>query len=49
MKYNVPVFVVKPSIVDVAKGNNDLIKLGGIEIDSESAIDIIKKELSSKA
>lgn len=47
MKYNIPVFVVKPSIVDDAKGNNDLIKLGGIEIDSESAIDIIKKELSN--
>ena len=47
MKYNIPVFVVKPSIVEDAKGNNDLIKLGGIEIDSESAIDIIKKELNN--
>jgi len=47
MKYNVPLFVVKPSILEDAKGNNILIKLGGIEIDNENAIDIIIKELSN--
>ena len=47
MKYNVPMFVVNPSIVENAKGNQDLINLGGIEIDNENAINIIKKKLSN--
>ena len=46
IKYNVPTFVVNPSIVENAKGNHELLKLGGIEIDNENAIDIIKKVLS---
>ncbi|AFS47940.1 DNA recombination-mediator protein A [alpha proteobacterium HIMB5] len=46
IKYKIPLFVVNPLIVEEAKGNQDLIKMGGIEIDNENAINIIKKELS---
>tara|TARA_Y100000816_G_C26052030_1_gene551700 strand:- start:103 stop:1050 length:948 start_codon:yes stop_codon:yes gene_type:complete len=47
IKYNVPMFVVNPLIVENAKGNQELIKLGGIEIDSENGINIIKKVLGN--
>ena len=46
LKYNIPLFVLSPSIVDNAKGNKDLIKQGAIEINLENALETIKKKLS---
>ena len=46
LKYNIPLFVLSPSIVDNAKGNKDLIKQGAIEINLENALETIKKNLS---
>ena len=46
LKYNIPLFVLSPSIVDNAKGNQDLIKQGAIEINLENALETIKKKLS---
>ena len=45
LKYNIPLFVVTPRLVENAKGNQELIKLGGIEIDNKNNIEIIKKNL----
>ena len=44
----IPLFVLKPSIVEDAKGNSDLIKKGGIEINPENALEKIKEVLSSQ-
>ncbi len=49
LKYNIPLFVLSPSIVDNAKGNKDLIKQGAIEINLENALETIKKNLSEPA
>ena len=46
LKYNIPLFVLSPSIVDNAKGNQDLIKQGAVEINLENALEKIKKKLS---
>ncbi len=46
LKYNIPLFVLSPSIVDNAKGNQDLIKQGAIEINFENTLEKIKKKLS---
>ncbi len=46
LKYNVPLFVLTPSTVDNAKGNQSLIDQGAIEINSDNALEIIKKNLS---
>ena len=46
LKYNIPLFVLSPSIVVNAKGNKDLIKQGAIEINLENALETIKKNLS---
>ena len=46
LKYNIPLFVLSPLIVDDAKGNKDLIKQGAIEINLENALETIKKNLS---
>jgi len=48
LENNIPLFVLKPSIVQDARGNIDLINKGGIEINSENAIEKIKEILSSK-
>ena len=49
LKYNIPLFVLSPLIVDDAKGNKDLIKQGAIEINLENALETIKKNLSEPA
>jgi len=46
LKYNIPLFVLSPLIVDDAKGNKDLIKQGAIEINLENALETIQKNLS---
>ena len=46
LKYNIPLFVLSPSVVVNAKGNKDLIKQGAIEINLENALETIKKNLS---
>ena len=42
----VPSFVLTPSTVDNAKGNQSLLDQGAIEINSDNALEIIKKNLS---
>ncbi len=46
LKYNIPLFVLSPSTVDNAKGNQSLIDQGAIEINPDNALEIIKKNLS---
>ncbi len=48
LENNIPLFVLKPSIVENARGNLDLIKKGGIEVSPENAIEKIKEILNSK-
>ena len=46
LKYNVPLFVLTPSLADNAEGNQNLINLGGIEINPNNALEKIKDNLS---
>ena len=46
LKYNIPLFVLSPSTVDNAEGNQSLIDQGAIEINPDNALEIIKKNLS---
>ena len=46
LKNNIPLFVLSPSFVDNAAGNQNLIKQGAIEINLENALEKIKKKLS---
>ena len=48
LENNIPLFVLKRSIVENARGNLDLIKKGGIEVSPENAIEKIKEILNSK-
>ena len=46
LKHNIPLFVLTPSTVDNAEGNQSLIDQGAIEINPDNALEIIKKNLS---
>ena len=46
LKHNIPLFVVTPSFVDNAEGNQNLINLGATEIKPDNTLELIKEKLS---
>jgi len=41
LKYGVPLYVVKPELVENASGNEDLLKMGAYEITPQNALEMI--------